>query len=405
MLPFHFEVFLRQYTHIVVLMGILLLGGCKYSVRNTPPGPLSPGAQNLIDDTFRPFQGDTLVDHHVHIIGLGNSPSGIEVNPHMQSLIHPFKYARFKSFMDAAGIDDLDLADEQYVENLELQIGQFPTPFRVIALALDRHYLENGEVDPTETEIYIPNDYILELAATHSTILPAISVHPYRLDAVEELERCYAEGARVVKWVPNAMGIDPSSALCDSFYAAMSELNMVLLSHAGEEKAIDSEGRQHLGNPLLLRRALDHGVRVVVAHCATAGKSIDLDDPELIRVENFELFMRLLDDPKYDGLIFGDISALTLLNQVGIPLKTLLERQDLNQRLFYGSDYPLPAVSILNNNSALVVLGFLDRDVLPFLEELQALNPLLYNFVLMRLIKHPETGATFSEELFLNHLN
>ena len=38
----------------------------------------------------------------------------------------------------------------------------------------------------------------------------------------------------------------------------MKELDLVLLSHGGEEKAVEAEEDQKLGNPLLLRRALDH---------------------------------------------------------------------------------------------------------------------------------------------------
>jgi len=63
-------------------------------------------------------------------------------------------------------------------------------------------------------------------------------------------------------------GIDPSDERCDNFYQKMKELDLILLSHGGEEKAVETEEDQRLGNPLLLRRALDHGVKVIVAHCA-----------------------------------------------------------------------------------------------------------------------------------------
>ncbi len=45
------------------------------------------------------------------------------------------------------------------------------------------------------------------------------------------------------------MGIDPSDELCDSFYQKMKELNLALLSHGGEEKAIEAREDQRLGNP------------------------------------------------------------------------------------------------------------------------------------------------------------
>ena len=365
----------------------------------------SPEAQALIQASFAPFAGDTLIDNHVHILGLGNTRSGVIVHPDARSIFHPIKLTRFNYFLSAGSVTDEALADEQYMEYLLAQISKIPGEFRVLALALDRLYLENGELDPDDFEIYVPNSYVGKLSQQHpDRIIQAISVHPYRKDAVDELEKWAARGVRVVKWIPNAFGIDPSSALCDSFYSALVRLDMVLLSHAGDEKALDSEGRQHLGNPLLLRRALDAGVKVVVCHCATSGASIDIEHPDKPEVENFELFMRLLDDPKYTELLYADISAMTLVNQVGDPLKAMLSRKDLHHRLLYGSDYPLPAVDILNQNYALKVLGFLDGNILPELDEIQAVNPLLYSFVLMRSLHHPESGVKFSEDLFRNRI-
>jgi len=390
---------------LTALALILVITGCWEVSEKVGERDLSPGAKALIQKTLEPFVGDTLVDNHVHIIGLGNSGSGIEIHADMRSVIHPFKLTRFNYFMDAAGVTDKTQADEQYIDNLISQMVNIPIHFQVLGLALDRHYLENGELDEDETEIYIPNQYVFELSQEFAgDIIPAVSVHPYRKDAIAELEHWANLGVRVVKWVPNAMGIDPSSEQCDPFYASMKKLDMVLLTHAGDEQAIDSEGRQHLGNPLLIRRALNAGVKVIVAHCAVSGNGNDLDAPEQDKVSNFELFMRLFDDPKYEDLLFADISAMTLLNQVGDPLEVLLSRPDLHSRLLYGSDYPLPAVSVLNNNAILSYLGFLDDDVLEPLKEIQSNNPLLYNFVLLRVLKHPETGAHFSEDLFRNRI-
>ncbi len=379
--------------------------GCGADLIPAIDQELSPQAQELIDTAFAPYVADTLVDHHVHILGLGNTASGIEVHPDTRSYLHPFKLTRFNYFMDAGSVTNEALADEQYLGYLLAQLEKIPTEFRVLSLAFDRFYKENGAEDQDNFEIYVPNEYVVELGQLHpDKITSAISVHPYRLDAVVELEKWASKGVRVVKWVPNAQGIDPSSALCDSFYQAMRRMDMVLLSHAGTEMALDSQGRQYLGNPLLLRRALEAGVKVIVSHCGTAGKSKDLDDPKLPDVDNFLLFMRLFNDPDYEGLLFADISAMTLVNQVGQSLKEILARPDLHKRLLYGSDYPLPAVDILNQNYALGLLGYIDEENIEVLNEIQSINPLLYSFVLMRSLKHPENGAQFSEDLFRNSL-
>ena len=98
------------------------------------------------------------------------------------------------------------------------------------------------------------------------------SVHPYRENAVEALEQANKAGARAVKWLPPAMGMDPGAARCDAFYTALVRLGLPLLVHAGDEKAVHGSGRQDYGNPLLLRRPLEHGVKVIVAHCASLGQ-------------------------------------------------------------------------------------------------------------------------------------
>lgn len=57
---------------------------------------------------------------------------------------------------------------------------------------------------------------------------------------------------------------------------------------------------------------VDHGVRVVMAHCATMGQDRDLDrgqhGPYL---ESFALFARLMEDARYGGNLRGDISAVS----------------------------------------------------------------------------------------------
>src|SRR5258705_3157002 len=196
------------------------------------------------------------------------------------------------------------------------------------------------------------------------------------------------------------MEIDPANPRCDPFYEKMRELNLILLSHGGEEKAVQAKEDQKLGNPLLLRRALDHGVKVIVAHCAGLGQNEDLDDPDKRSKPNFDLFMRLMDDKKYEGLVFGEISAMTQFNRCGSPLTTILEREDLYERLVNGSDYPLPAVHILIRTSTLVQKGYITAAARQSFNQIYDYNSLLFDFVLKRTIKLPATwkrlhGSTF----------
>ena len=68
------------------------------------------------------------------------------------------------------------------------------------------------------------------------------------------------------------MGIDPSNDRLEPFYIRMRQLGMILLSHTGRERALEA-GDQDFGNPLLLRKPLDLGVRVVALHSACDGSS------------------------------------------------------------------------------------------------------------------------------------
>jgi len=151
---------------------------------------------------------------------------------------------------------------------------------------------------------------------------------------------------------------------------------------------------------LRLRRALDRGVHVIVAHCASDGRSRDLDDPAGGEAESFDLFLRLMDDPKYVGLVFGEISALTMYSRCERPLETMLARTDLHARLVNGSDYPLPAVNALFRTSQLAKLGYITESERVALDEIYDVNPLLFDLVTKRCLKHPKLGTRFPESVF-----
>jgi hypothetical protein len=182
----------------------------------------------------------------------------------------------------------------------------------------------------------------------------------------------------------------------------MKELDLILLSHGGEEKAVEAEEDQKLGNPLLLRRALDHGVKVIVAHCAGLGANEDLDSKDHKAVDNFDLFQRLMDEKRYEGLVFGEISAMTQFNR-SAKLRTLLAREDLHERLVNGSDYPLPAVNLLIRTRPLVKQGYINADEADSLKEIYDYNPMLFDFVLKRTLRLPGTAKGFPSSIFMTN--
>ena len=181
----------------------------------------------------------------------------------------------------------------------------------------------------------------------------------------------------------------------------MKELDLILLSHGGEEKAVEADEDQKLGNPLLLRRALDHGVKVIVAHCAGLDRT-KTSTARIGRWWDFDLFLRLMDEKRYEGLVFGELSAMTQFNRSG-NLRMMLAREDLHERVVNGSDYPLPAVNLLirrARSSSRVTSTLTKPDSL---KEIYDYNPLLFDFVLKRTLKLPGTSKRFPASVFMTN--
>ncbi len=253
----------------------------------------SPAARKLIDDAFTDIDASRLVDFHTHILAIGTTVSDAFVNPRMLSGMN-LERLKFWIYESAAGIADRKNTDREYVARLVRLARAVKQGGKYRILAFDKHYNADGAANLQKTNMYVPNRYVVELAQQYRDVfLPVISIHPYRRDALEELEKWASAGVKYVKWLPNAMGMDPANPVIEPFYRAMKERNMVLLSHAGKEQAVEAEEDQRLGNPLRLRKPLDMGVRVIIAHAASLGDCDDLDKGSTQTANCFDLFLRL----------------------------------------------------------------------------------------------------------------
>lgn len=378
------------------------LGGAFSGAPEELQGRLSPAARLLVERAFSDLGGAPVVDYHAHVVGMG-SGNLAEVNEDLLSWWHPLKRGKACIYLSACGITNRATASEDYVARLVRLVRGFGYPVKVHILAMDHFYDPDGRINRERTEFYVANEYVVGLAERYPDLfIPVVSVHPYRPDAIAELEKWAQRGVRQVKWLPNAQGMDPSDPRNDDFYRVMSQYGMVLLSHTGEEKAVDARDAQRLGNPLLLRRPLDLGVRVILAHCASLGSNPDLDHPGRV-VSNVELFFRMMNEEKYRGLLVADISATTQANRTPYPLLDLIERPELQGRLVNGSDYPLPAINCVIWTRKLVRLGLISAEERSGLNEIYEYNPLLFDFVLKRTIRHPVTQQRLAGSVFVEN--
>lgn len=400
------KVLILLFLIIILIVGVAFARNCGIikgkriaSVHN-----MSSGARALITSAFSGIDSSKLMDYHVHVFGIGYGNTGNFINPKMLSPKYITEYIKLKIYLNAAEVTDVNKADEQYITRLKKLALSTPNHGKYSILAFDKNYNYDGSVNLSKTEYYVPNEYVFSLAEKYPDLfVPVISVHPYRKDAISELTKFAKRGGKMVKWLPNSMGIDPSDAKCDAFYNTMKELHLVLLTHAGEEKAVQAKDDQKYGNPLLLKKPLDMGIKVIVAHCASLGESVDFEDPNKKKVSNFDLFMRLMECKKYEGLLFADISALTQSNRSGTPLQTILHRTDLHSRLVNGSDYPLPAVDVIIRMNDLVRAKYITKQEAEYLREVYQFNPLLFDFVLKRTLKDPESGKHLNPSVFMQN--
>lgn len=354
----------------------------------------------LVQQVWEGIDADQVWDCHCHLIGVGDNASGIWVNPNMQSLWHPIQYTQFKFYLSASCAADAKSVDKAVVARLDQLHQDMPVGYRSMLLAFDYYHGEQGEQNLEYSPFHVPNDYAHTIATNHANHFEWIaSIHPYRKDAVERLEKAVKQNARAVKWLPSAMGIDASSPRCDDFYRALAEHNIPVLTHAGDEHAVDVPTGQTYNNPLLFRRALEHGVKVIFAHFATLGDSVDIDKGKHgPRVANIELFARLMDETDYEKQIYGDISAITQVNRDREMIEKIIENDQWHDRLLYGSDYPLPGVLPVFSPQNFVDWGMLSASQADVLSAVRRYNPLLFDVMLKRLIK--VKGKRLSQRVF-----
>lgn len=265
----------------------------------------------------------TMIDAHVHLLGTGAGGTGCWLRRRAS-------HRQLETFMlREIGLTAADLDgdfDRLFVERLLAMIRDAGIT-RVWLLAQEDVYDDAGKVVPDKATFHVPNDYVLALARQHPEFAPAVSIHPARPDAMDELERCLAGGAAAMKYLPNCQNIDPRLPKYRKFWERMAAAGLPMLAHTGGERVLPVV-RPDLADPRVLATPLETGVTVIAAHCATVGGSRRGYFPELL--EMFGRFPRL----------YADISAVSFPGKIRCVRRVL--QPDLVGRIVHGSDFPVP---------------------------------------------------------------
>jgi predicted TIM-barrel fold metal-dependent hydrolase len=284
----------------------------------------------------------TVIDIHCHAAGIGAGNSGCFISSAMQ------RSWKTRFYFKAFGVSEAELkvhGDELVLERLSARLKESSRVHKAVVLALDGVVDSRGQLDRERTELYVPNDFLAAQCHHHDNLLFGASVNPLRCDALERLDAVADAGAVLVKWLPSIQGTDPADRRLIPFYRRLVDLGLPLLCHTGEEESF-TRADNALADPARLRLALEEGVTVIAAHCASNGKNSG--------ERNLQRLLPLI--AAFPNL-YADISALTLANRIG-HLQRVLRHSELRDRLLYGSDMPLPATGLTSPWLQLLSIGF-----------------------------------------------
>jgi predicted TIM-barrel fold metal-dependent hydrolase len=269
------------------------------------------------------------IDLHVHVVGNGRGGSGCWYRPRGWT-----KWAQpwmLRSFGLAPAALHADL-EGSYLDRLRGFLAESSLEAAVI-LAQDDPYRADGQRIEGIASFHVPNDYVLALAQRHPELLAGVSIHPARPDALEELDRCLAAGAVLLKCLPNCQNIDWSERRYTKFLERMAEAGLPMLAHTGSEHTLPVIDA-NLAHPRVLLRPLQIGVKCIAAHCGTAAGPFD-------RSYLAEFFDLLSEYPT----LYGDNSAFNVptrrLNTSELVTCVAFARQG---RILHGSDAPVPVM-------------------------------------------------------------
>ena len=287
-----------------------------------------------------------IIDMHVHIAGRGDLwPDDLWWSKRFEDGL------AFKSLTILKGWGCQKVGDELMIKTLTEQAARAKRIDFAVVLAFDSVYDPDGayrgpkQANPEDilSTLYVSNRFVVDLCRSNPRLLPGISVHPFRPDALEELDK-YKDRAVLCKWMPSAQLInfeDPRvQGKREQFYTKLAEIKMPLLLHTGIETSIPTVNRNYekFNSAKYMEQALDKGATVILAHCGCS--YFDLLQDNMVD-DTIRLFKKMRDEGKDWGL-YADVSALFSPFRKRKILDMIFAEIPAD-RLIYGSDFPNPA--------------------------------------------------------------
>jgi len=299
------------------------------------------------------------LDIHFHVVGRGNDINGINENVFFypednNTLLTRVLYKLVENELEKLGADfdqSGTIDTDEYFNLVYESLTASEEIDGVVLLGLDALYdPESGKLDEVKTDLWVSNRFLakkvrelndrlmreIQPKKRGKKFLWGASVSPNRKDWAEELEFVVDDPNMVLmKLIPSVQHINLRDPKHKGYYESLAKRRIPLLCHVGPEYSFPEGIREkERDNFRFLDKALECGVTVIAAHCATPVFPIDKDE-----TKEFYAFMKSANSGNKIQL-WGDTSAFSLLTRIPI-LKEILDTFP-PEWLVHGSDFPIP---------------------------------------------------------------
>ncbi|MEW6108397.1 MAG: hypothetical protein AB1632_04395 [Nitrospirota bacterium] len=287
-----------------------------------------------------------VVDIHIQVFGLGDSGKGCFISK-------DFIFSNtFISMLMALKVDSFNLSDEKIKNVLLNTIDTSEKIDCAVLLAIDGVH-KNGKFILSESQIVIPNDYVIDLVKDNKRLLFGASVHPYReaKQMLSETERCINEGAVLFHWIPSSQQINPEDERCIPFYIRLVRGGIPLICNTGEEFSRTSSlinGNSNRFNDIRrLIKALDIGLKIIVSQGSFTYHAQPFQHLGRNTFEELMGMLRVSEEKKWN--LYADISSFCTPSRITYleRIKKEIDNGNISRKRFlYGSGFPTPVVDI-----------------------------------------------------------